>query len=437
MTNTHTRKEITDLIFYELFEGQGKVFLTGGAGTGKSTIVRELSDVSVPILTSTTGVSAVNIGGQTLHSFFKLGISNSVEEIKSSDRDTMKKFRMRSISRYLSKMQKALHKADFIVIDEVSMLNASTMEMINYRLNQAGVPDKPILFTGDLLQLPPIKGDSILASASFKGAAVFNLNSIFRTTDPEFIEFSNNIRMGFANKLTSDYLISKRYQGQSLKGYVQIYPTVNEVEYQNSEMLKKIEGPITLYNPELNKKGNKVYPKEIEAFMTNAKISADLELKVGAQIILTRNNVCEEYVNGDVAIIEKLNKKSIVVRLERDDSLRTIQYIEFENIEFKDINGKLEKTTKWSMKALPVMLGWAITIHKSQGAGIEKLYIKTDRLFAQSQFYVAISRSSAPENLIIDYTDTDGLNNLLGIIPWINQEAKDFYRELPDEVQFN
>lgn len=434
--NTITRDELVEHIFYELFEGSHRVFLTGGAGTGKSTLVKGLMEKSLPILTSTTGVSAVNINGQTTHSFFKLGISSSIEELKSSDKEILKKFRMRNINRYLSKMIKSLQKADFIVIDEVSMLNSSIMDMIMYRLEQANAINKPILFTGDLLQLPPVQGECILDSDIFMSSTIFNLNTIYRTTDPAFIEFSNNIRMGVVNQHTIDYLKSKKYTGQSLNGYVQIYPTIKEVQYQNLGMLAQLKTESVIYTPEVNKKGNKIYPKEIDTFMSNAKISNKLELKVGAQVIITRNNVCEDYVNGDVAIIEKLNSKSVLVKLERDSTMRLISYIEFDSVEYKDVGGKLEKTTKLSVKALPIMLGWAITIHKSQGAGIEKLYVKTSNLFAQSQFYVAISRSSAPEHLIIDYEDDDGLNHLSNTIPYINKGAESFYRNLPQKDQY-
>jgi len=430
------REKLADLISLELFHGNKKVFLTGGAGTGKSTLVKELLENYTPIMTSTTGVSALQIDGQTAHSFFKLGIASTLDELKSMDQSTIKKFRMHTIRRYLSKMIKAIAKADFIVIDEVSMLNVNVMEMIKYRLEQSGYPNKPILFTGDLLQLPPVQGESILESKDFRESSIFNLNSIYRTNNKKFIEFSTLIRMGEVTPDIKNYIESKRYMDQDLTGYVQIFPTVKEVQSQNNQMLAELKTESKIYTPEINKKGSKVYQREIDAFMENAKITQELELKVGAQIILTRNSVCENYVNGDVAIIEKLNDNSISIKLDRDGTTRLIEYVEFENIEFKEVNGSLKKSTKYVVKALPVMLGWAITIHKSQGAGIEKLYIRTRNLFAQSQFYVAISRSSNPDNLIIDYEDQRGLDDLLDIIPYINRDAKKFYEELNEGEQY-
>jgi ATP-dependent exoDNAse (exonuclease V) alpha subunit len=427
------RASIQQTIFYELFEGSKKVFLTGGAGTGKSHIIRELSKESQPILTSTTGVSAVNIGGQTVHSFFKLGISSSLDELKSSDRTTLKKFRMRTIYRYLAKMTRALKGADFLIIDEVSMLNKNILEMIQYRLNQVQSQDIPILFTGDLLQLPPVEGETILKSEFFREATVFNLNKIYRTTDPDFIEFSSRVRFG-DNKTIREYLESKKYRGQPMDNYVQIYPTIKEVQSQNEAKLEELDTEARVYTPKVNKKGNKVNDREIDTFMNNAKIIQELTLKVGAQIIITRNCVCDDYVNGDVAIVEELLEDKIVVRLIRDGLPRVLEYAEFENIEFSGNGSEMEKKVKWVVMALPVMLGWAITIHKSQGASIDKLYIRTNNLFAQSQFYVAISRSSNPDNLIIDYGDSP--DGLLEIIPWINQEAKEFYEKLPDENQY-
>jgi len=434
-----TREELIQRIKYELFEGTKRVFLTGSAGTGKSTLVREISEGTNPIVTSTTGVSAVNIGGQTAHSFFKLGISGSIEELKSSDRDIMRKFRMHTINRYLSKMNKAIQSADFIIIDEVSMLNGSVMDMIQYRLQGAGCPDKPILFTGDLLQLPPVEGDPILNNEFFKGAAVFNLNRVHRTDDPDFQEFAASIRYGLKvsdNHIkVEDYLISKGYTGQNLDQYVQIFPTTREVQSENERMLNALQTESKIYTPDINRRGNKVRPDEIQTYMQNAKIEQSLELKIGAQVIITRNSACENYVNGDVAIITALHSKSIDVVLTRDGSPRRIEYAEFDKVEFTSSGqGELNRKVKWTVKALPIMLGWAITIHKSQGAGIDKLYIKTQNLFARSQFYVAISRSSNPQNLIIDYGHS--CEQLLETIPYINEQARDFYQNIPDKDQY-
>jgi ATP-dependent DNA helicase PIF1 len=384
------------------------VFITGRAGTGKSTLLsyfRLITRKKVAVL-APTGVAALNVKGQTIHSFFGFKPNINLKMIK----------RLRAADDGNSLYQ----KLDTIVIDEISMVRADLLDCVDRFLRLNGpTSDQPfggiqMVFIGDLYQLPPVlktvekEGFKLLyPTPYFYSARVFEtfamefleLEKIYRQHDPEFINLLNSIR----NKSITEEglkLLNGRYQTNlelpSQNFYIYL-TTTNEMASRINELqLKRLKGRLHLFSGTIEGEfGNEYLPTSVE-----------LRLKIGSQIMLLNNDADGRWVNGTVGeitgITQDASGEPIILAETRDGEEVEIRPYTWEIYRFNVEGGSLQSEVIGTFTQYPLMLAWAITIHKSQGKTFDKVVIDIGRgTFAHGQMYVALSRCTTLEGIIL------------------------------------
>lgn len=413
------------------------VFLTGGAGVGKSYTTNKIIDFykqnqkNVAVLAS-TALAANVINGKTVHSFFSLGICTNLDELKA-----------KKSLKNATNLKQILPKLDLIIIDEISMLSASVCEMIDFRLKQYDYNGK-IMLVGDFYQLPPVnKEKDIFAnvyafeSSFWAGLELvsFELEISKRTDDEYFYNALKLIRKSNTNANIINYL--KKFlkpfdpKDDSFDDYTIICATNKEVDEINKSKLDKLDEKLLVFSSKLSTKKdpNQAEQKLISSWLKGNINYDDLHLKVGARVIFSTNSSTKDFYNGEQGRIVDIEDNAIAV-LKDNDELVYVKEHEFALSQFITINDKLEEEIIATLKAYPLKLAYAITIHKSQGMSIEKLVCKIDRIFENGQFYVAISRASNPQNLIIYYERKFAFNEFLNKIIKKDKLVNDFYKNL-------
>jgi len=418
----------TDNLYNLLLEDN--IFLSGGAGVGKSYLTSKIIDKFnivgknvIPL--GSTGISAVNIGGYTLHSFFILGIASTLEELIVNDKKNKSR---------INELKKILSEVDLIIIDEISMVSAQVMDMIYYRLNSLNYQGK-LLVVGDFYQLPPIKKTSSENRLfkeevyAFESTAwhKFNfksviLNEVKRTNDKEFIKILSKIRVGICDIEVKSYLESlRRVEFRSSNEPTYLFGRNVEVEETNREKLALVKGDEALFFWNIEKL-KKVDDRKIENWSKSLPVISSLHLKVGAPVIFTINK-WGKFVNGQKGVIVAFGDDHIVVNSNGKD-IRVYMH-DFELLELN--SHTLEANAIVTLSQYPLKLAYAITIHKSQGMSLDSLICNLDFLFAPSQLYVAISRAINPKELKIDYSRADFASYLSRVIV-PNLDVDTFYK---------
>jgi len=400
--------EITEKIQYaiDLIKNSNKnIFITGRAGTGKSTLLEYLRDNIKKnlVVLAPTGVSALNVGGQTIHSFFGFKPNITIDKIKKG------------------KNTKIYKNLELIIIDEVSMVRADLLDCIDKFLKLSRNNEKPfggiqIVFIGDLYQLPPVvtyEDKKILDYLLYKTPYFFSayvmsqidlniieLKKIYRQKDNYFINLLNLIRNKKIDQENLD-LINKRYLNVEFNNdlYITLTSTNKLSENINKEKLLEIKGKKYNYRAEIEGKfDSKYYPT-----------SEILDLKIGSQVMLINNDSKKRWVNGSIGKIidikENFATKNdiIIIRLDNGNIVNVepnkwdiYTYI------FNEKDNKINQKISGSFIQYPVKLSWAITIHKSQGKTFEKVIIDTGSgCFTHGQMYVALSRCTSLEGIIL------------------------------------
>jgi len=387
------------------------VFLTGGAGVGKSYTTNKIihhyrtqSDSQVIALGS-TGISAVNIGGFTVHSFFAFGISNNFEELNSNDK--------RNRGR-LTELKKILKVTDLIIIDEISMVSSTMMEMIDYRLNSLGYLGK-LLFVGDFFQLPPIHkygqqsdnlfGDRLYAfeSDAWKSfnPTIIELTEMKRTDDAEFTHILHKIRVGECDNAVQNYMSKLSTTNIKDENPTFLFGRNLEVNNMNRVKLEAVEQKEHILYAQIEKHIGTLHEKRLATWKNMLPVEEQLILKIGVPVLFTINK-WGKYANGERGIVRKIEDDHIIV--EKNNEYIRVERYNFELLEMKsDKDGKIENITLATLSQFPIKLAYAITIHKSQGMSIDNLICNVDNIFAPSQFYVAISRAINPKNLKLEF----------------------------------
>ncbi len=378
---------------------QDCVFIAGKAGTGKSTLLqyfREKTRKQVIIL-APTGVAAVNVSGQTIHSFFRF-------PPRLIQKEHIRRLRNPSV----------MERVETLVIDEVSMVRADLMDGIDYALRRnRDMPRKPfggvqVVFIGDLFQLPPVieeEARRILAqkyqTPYFFSAEVFQqvqpryieLEKIYRQSDDGFIRLLNKVRNKFVGE--EDLLrLNERVKKAEAPSQERItLTTTNEgAQRLNDNRLA------ALTTEEFRYPANIFGEFKDSSFPTEAL----LRLKVGAQVIMIRNDPEKRWVNGTIAEVAELTKDTIKVKV--DGKIFAVHPVRWERIEHKydEAFDRIETETVGAFEQFPLKLAWAITIHKAQGQTFNQVTIDLERGgFAHGQVYVALSRCTSLEGIIL------------------------------------
>ncbi len=386
------------------------LFITGKAGTGKSTLLRHFvkNTKKQVVVLAPTGIAAINVGGATLHSFFYFPFRPLVAQD-----DEIKKF-AKSSDKF-----KIMHKLDTLIIDEASMLRADLIDAIDYSLRiNGGDMKKPfggkqVVFFGDLFQLEPVVQNSEIErylfteyyrSHYFFDAKVFNevhllcieLRKVYRQTDPDFIKLLDSIRLKNADEYDLSKLnvrVQKNFEPPNNEFYVNLCTRNFTAAGINEFELRKLKGAEYIYKGIIENEFNiKQLPTE-----------SVLVLKEGAQIIFIKNNPEGKWVNGTIAKIKNLLPDKIEVLLENG----TVEEVKMETWENKLYrwdadNRRVKSETIGTFKQYPIKLAWAITIHKSQGLTFEKMIIELGGgTFAHGQLYVALSRCRNLEGMVL------------------------------------
>jgi len=383
-----------------LLESKKNVFLTGGAGVGKTTLTIQIiehfkSEAKKIAKLASTGMAATLFGGQTLHSFLDLGISSSLEELEKKKKLNIK-----------NKIKKLIKSMDLLVIDEISMVSSELFEMIIFRLNQAEF-DGVLLIVGDFLQLPPINKQNQLAfafeSPSWKKADLYKieLKHIYRTDDKKFIELLNHVRFGYVDENIHNQLNTYiKPLPKNLSEFTFLFGKNISASLHNKEQLSFIEEELYIKESQIIKHSSTVKENEIERFLQDARIEKELELKIGAPVLFTRN--AWNYFNGERGIVINIDENFVYIK-KNDTKVIKLEQVEQSKMIWKEkkVANEIELVEEalFSIYQFPIKLAFAITIHKSQGMSIEDLIIQTNEIFSPSQFYVALSRSSNPLRL--------------------------------------
>lgn len=367
------------------------LFITGGAGSGKTTLTRALIEDAVQkgksvARLASTGMAATLIGGQTLHSFFDLGIANSQEELERNGKLDPSK-----------KIIKLIRSMQIIVIDEISMVGAPLLDMIRLRLLQAEFNGR-LIVVGDFLQLPPVvRGNEPIyfafESPSWErfGFETIHLEGSYRTHEAEFLSLLEQVRHARIDEEAINALDELvKPLSDDMSSITLLFGKNISAQNHNRSQLEHLHGEIIEISTYVTIHDKKMQDRDIERFMNESRIEPVLALKVGAPILFTRN--AWNYYNGERGMITSIEdeviwvKKAdgISVKVERVDTTKT-RWIE------KGNSASEEKLI--TLSQFPITLAFAITIHKSQGMSLADYVIETNEIFAPSQFYVALSRS--------------------------------------------
>ena len=410
------------------------VFLTGGAGVGKSYITTEvISDYrkrgKQVVSLGSTGVSAVNIGGFTVHSFFVFGIASNFDELNAGDKRAKKR---------LADLKKVLKATDLIIIDEISMVSTDLLDMIAYRLNNYGYLGK-VLFVGDFFQLPPVQkqnnrndvfGNKLYAFESMAwerfDLMVIELTEMKRTTDAEFTYILSKVRKGICDEEVVDFM-QRLWNNEALEADpTYLFGRNLEVEQTNRAKINELDTEETILFANMEMFG-RVHEKKLAGWKKMLPISEQLTLKEGVPILFTVNK-WGKFVNGERGILRKIEDDHLIV--EKEEEYVRVERHDFDLLDMvvKD-DGTIETISLATLSQFPLKLAYAVTIHKSQGMSIDNLVCNVDNIFAPSQFYVAISRAIDPKRLKIDFGKGD-LSQYLNRVIHVDHRVVEYYENM-------
>lgn len=395
------------------------IFLTGHAGTGKTTLInqfRKSTNKNIAVV-APTGVAAVNISGETIHSFFGFPPNITPDKARSFAKRSKKK-----------KIYEAL---DILVIDEISMVRADLLDSVDSYLRTVRGKRLPfggvrLIMVGDLHQLPPVvtnleheaiyslyESPYFFSSQSFQKLfqslfgqlAFLELTTIYRQTDKRFIGILDRMRYKQNTDADLDLLNQSVVFDEDLTDYV-LLTSVNQIANQiNEKRLEEILGATHAFHATLT---GKFSDKQSPAGET-------IQLKSGAKVMLLNNDPDGRWINGTIGIVFEVKSQSVIVKLETGERVEVFPFTwNAYKTDFDESKNRLESYEIGSFKQIPLRLAWAITIHKSQGKTFQKVAIDLGRgAFAHGQTYVALSRATSltglklikplrHENIIVD-----------------------------------
>ncbi|MBB3186072.1 AAA family ATPase [Microbacter margulisiae] len=406
-TFTFAENEKANLALGYIRNTNRNLFLTGKAGTGKTTLLKQIKEL-IPkrmVVVAPTGVAALNAGGVTIHSFFSLPLSPFIPVEHSATNE-----------KSLSKIKiEIIRNLDLLIIDEISMVRADLLDAIDaalrrFRKNATPFGGVQLLMIGDLQQLPPVVTDTdrILLNDYYHTYYFFGsyalqktnfitieLEHIYRQRDEQFLHLLNSVRENRLEKAVYNLLKSRYVSNFHSEDHIILTTHNNQAQRVNADYLERL--------PAKSHRFEAVVTGEFSISMFPTDSS--LELKKGARVMFLRNDSSEAkaFYNGKIGVITALNDDSVSVLCDGESDSLTITPMEWQNMQyiFNEETKEIEETPIGSFTQIPLKLAWAITIHKSQGLTFDRVAIDAKAAFAHGQVYVALSRCRSLDGLVL------------------------------------
>ncbi len=424
------------------------VFLTGKAGTGKTTLLKKIisSTYKNAVIVAPTGIAALNAGGVTIHSFFQLPFAGFVPEFGVAPQFTnaVKLETKDSLMRHFAmnkQRQNMMRNLELLIIDEVSMLRADLLDAMDWTLRNVRRTNEPfggvqVLFIGDLLQLPPVVKPeewSVLHNY-YSGIFFFNarvlqeqkplyieLSKIYRQQDDTFISVLNHLR---DNRITEEdvkvlnQFVQPDFDALKEEGYITLTTHNSKADEMNAKALQSLKNKSFNYSAEVTGE----FPPHL------FPIEKEMELKVGAQVMFIKNDISfdKNFYNGKMGRIDSLSSAEISVYFPEENRSIVVEKYEWSNIRYtlNDKTGEIEETVMGTFVHYPLKLAWAITVHKSQGLTFDKAVLDVSDVFAPGQAYVALSRLRTLQGLVLlKPMRMNGLSNDQQVVAYSGNKA--------------
>lgn len=437
--------------FVEQFINQTKqsIFLTGKAGTGKTTLLRKIKESTYKntAIVAPTGIAALNAGGVTIHSFFQLPFSSFIPEfgaqpafseyLKFETKDSLK----RHFTMNKTRLQ-LIRSLELLIIDEVSMLRADLLDAIDWSLRNIRRTHEPfgglqVLFIGDLLQLPPVvkQEEWQVLSQYYKGIFCFHakvfqeaqplyieLTTIYRQQDSAFIAVLNNLRNNRISTQDIELLnafVKPDFDASKQEGFITLTTHNHKADDINTKALAALQTSSFQYEAEIT--GD--FPKHLYP------IEETLHLKIGAQVMFIKNDASldKQFYNGKMGKIASLSDGEITVYFPEEKKTISVEKFEWRNIRYvlNPTTGEIEEESLGTFVHYPLKLAWAITVHKSQGLTFDKAVLDVADVFAPGQAYVALSRLRSLDGLILTQSlRMNGLSNDAQVVAFAQNKTE-------------
>ncbi|CAN1492172.1 DEXSc_Pif1_like domain containing protein [Flavobacteriaceae bacterium] len=425
------------------------VFLTGKAGTGKTTLLKQIIATTHKntVVVAPTGIAALNAGGVTIHSMFQLPFGGFIPDNSAPQFSDTTKFETKATLRRHFKMsgqkRAVIRNMELLIIDEVSMLRADLLDAMDFMMQSVRKKSAPfggvqVLYIGDLLQLPPIIRDEEWRTlrSYYKGKFFFHahviqqypplyieLSKIYRQTDDRFISVLNNLRNNEITQTDIQMLnefVKPNFDLKSNKGYITLTTHNAKADVMNAQSLEDLEGNMLTFKPEITDDfPEKIYP-----------VDPNLQLKIGAQIMFVKNDLSPDknYFNGKMGIVKTMTSKEIWVHFPDEDKIIEVDKYEWQNIRYtvNEMTKEIEEEVLGTFVHYPIKLAWAITVHKSQGLTFDKAALDVSQVFLPGQAYVALSRLRSLNGLILlSPLRMNGISNDQDVMDYAENKASD------------
>ena len=425
------------------------IFLTGKAGTGKTTLLHKIINTCYKntVVVAPTGIAALNASGVTIHSMFQLPFASFLPTLSNPPivNEFLRfenRFSLRKHFQMHKNKQQVIRNMELLIVDEVSMLRADVLDAMDYMLQFIRKDKRPfggvqVLFIGDLLQLPPVvkQEEWEVLKHYYKGMYFFQsevitqnpllyveLETIYRQTDKLFISILNHLR---ENQLTSEDIkqlekyVQPDFPKKHLKDYITLTTHNAKADAMNQREMSKLTSPLFSYEADIvDDFPEYLYP-----------IEKVIQLKEGARVMLIKNDISGEHLffNGKMGTVVSLSEGEITVKLDGGRVINVERY-EWENVRYKlnETTKDIEEERLGSFTQYPLRLAWAITIHKSQGLTFEKAILDLASVFASGQAYVAFSRLRSLDGLVLlSSVSANGINNNGEVIGYAENKASE------------
>lgn len=388
------------------------LFLTGKAGTGKTTFLRRLKEESSKriVVVAPTGIAAINAEGVTIHSFFQLSFAPFIPDAQYKLKEQQYRFSKQKI--------RVIQSIDTLVIDEISMVRADLLDAVDsvlrrFRKNQLPFGGVQMVMIGDLGQLAPVAKDDewqmlsryydtpyFFSSIALKSTryAIVELKTVYRQSDSHFVELLNRVRDNRADDKVLAALNSRyipNFQPRVEEGYIRLTTHNYQAQQENERQLALLPGKPYTYEASISGK----YP---EMLFPTEQI---LTLKEGAQVMFVKNDSSagKAFYNGMIGTVTEINEKNFFVRTKDTGVVIKVEPEQWENTRYEidERTNEITEEIEGTFKQFPVKPAWAITVHKSQGLTFDRAIIDVQRAFTHGQTYVALSRCRTLEGLVL------------------------------------